>query len=88
MSDRLKRVGRWFAERLKDLFYDPTNTKLDSGRVLGWIAATTLIAAAGWNVHLGREIDLTATGFPGGLTAVLGALVVYMVHDRKNTPQG
>lgn len=76
---------RWIADRLKDLFYDPTNTKLDSGRVLGWIAALNLLGAALWNAHLGKPFDLGVTGFPGGLSAVLGALAIYIINDRKRS---
>ena len=74
---------RWIGARLKDLFYDPTNTKLDVGRVIGVFAALSLIAAAGWNVHLGKEIDLGVTGFPGGFATLLGAAAVYLIKDRQ-----
>lgn len=75
---------RWLAERLKDLFYDPTNTHLDPGRVAAWASIGVLFVAAGWNVHLGKEIDLGATGFPAGLTALLGVAIIYITKDRKN----
>ena len=78
-------VMRWLGERLKDLLYDATNDHLDPGRVLGWIAALSLVWAAAWNMHLGKEIDLGATGFPGGLAALLGALVLYILKDRKQS---
>lgn len=74
---------RWIAERLKDLFYDYTNTHLDPGRVTGWITILSLIGAAVWNIHLGKEIDLGVTGFPGGLAALLGAAVIYIIKDRQ-----
>lgn len=74
MIDRLK---GWF----KDLFYDANNEHLDSGRVIAAWALSSLIGAAFWNMHLHKEIDLSAYGT--GLSLVLGALVAYLYHDRK-----
>lgn len=77
------KVLRWIAERLKDLFYDPSNSYLDPGRVAAWIVILALLGAAGWNIHLHQEIDLSATGFPAGLTALFGATVLYLTKDRN-----
>jgi hypothetical protein len=74
---------RWITERLKDLLYDPTNAHLDPGRVAGWLSILTIIAAAGWNIHLGKEIDLGVSGLPGGLGALLTAAVIYLIKDRQ-----
>lgn len=74
---------RWIAERLKDLLYDPTNTYLDPGRVGAWLMILSLLGAVGWNIHLGKEIDLSATGFPAGLAALFAATVIYLTKDRN-----
>ena len=75
---------RWLADRLKDLFYDPTNTKLDIGRVLGTGALGLLAAATRHNaLDLKQAIDLGPTGLPGGLATVLGAIALYIFHDRQ-----
>lgn len=79
------RFLRWLAERLKDLFYDATNGHLDPGRVTGWIITASVLGAAAWNVHLGKEIDLGVSGYPGGLAALLGALAAYIIYDRKQS---
>lgn len=73
---------RWLGDRLKDLFYDPTNTKLDTGRVAGWLAILSLLGAAAWNAHFHKEIDLAA--FAAGLTTLLGAAAIYLIKDRQN----
>jgi hypothetical protein len=75
------RILRWIADRLKDIFYDATNAHLDIGRCLGYVFALSIIGAAVWNMHLGKEIDLAAFG--GALTAVLGGLQFYIHMDRK-----
>jgi hypothetical protein len=77
------RALRWLSARLKDLLYDPSNCHLDPGRVTGWLTIITIIVAALWNIHLGKEIDLGVTGLPGGLAALLGAAVVYLIKDRQ-----
>jgi hypothetical protein len=71
----------WIAERLKDLFYDATNNHLDNGRCIAYLALVSLIGAAGWNMHLHKEINLAEFG--AGLSGVLTALVIYIYHDRK-----
>lgn len=78
---------RWIGARLKDLFYDPTNTHLDGGRVAGWVTILSLIGAAVWNIHLGKEIDIGPGGFPAGLTMLLGAAAVYLIKDRQQNGQ-
>lgn len=72
---------RWIGERLKDLFYDPTNTKLDTGRVAAWLSIALFVSAVRWNMHLQKpiELDKLATG----LTIILGACVVYLIKDRQ-----
>lgn len=70
-------LKQWF----KDLFYDPTNTHLDSGRCIVALSLSTLISAVAWNMHLHKEINLAELG--AGLSAILGALVAYLYHDRK-----
>lgn len=85
---RLRRLGRWTAERLKDLLYDPTNSHLDPGRAIGWLSALAVVGAAVWNARLGMPIDLGVTGFPGGLATLLGAAAIYIIHDRRNAARG
>lgn len=69
----IKRVGRWLADRAKDLFYSVGNEHLDLARVVGAIFAGLAAFALFWNaLHLGKEIDLAA--FLGGLTALAGGI--------------
>ena len=75
------RVFRWISQRFKDLLYDATNEHLDNGRVIAFVSVVSLIGSASWNMHLHKEIDLSAFGT--GLATVLTALVVYVYHDRK-----
>lgn len=75
------RVFRWIGQRLKDLFYDPTNEHLDSGRCVVASSIATLVGSVVWNMHLHKEINLNELGV--GLAAILTALVVYLYHDRK-----
>jgi hypothetical protein len=79
------RFLRWIAERLKDLLYDPTNAWLDPGRVASWLSILAVVLAAVWNIHLGKEIDLGATGFPAGLAAILTVAIVY-IHKTRQSP--
>jgi hypothetical protein len=72
----------WIGERLKDLFYDPANDHLDSGRCIAWISLATLLSAVVWNMHLHQSINLTELGT--GLSVILTALVVYVFKDRQN----
>lgn len=74
-------VLKWVKERLKDVFYDASNAHLDIGRCLGYLFADAIIGAAIWNMHLGKEINLAEFGT--ALTAVLGGLQLYIIHDRK-----
>jgi hypothetical protein len=82
------KVLRWLSERLKDLFYDATNTYLDPGRVASWLALLSILGAAAWNIHLHKEIDLSATGFPAGLAALLTAVIIYIHKDRQRSTGG
>lgn len=69
----LTRIGRWIADRLKDLFYTVGNEHLDLARVTGAFFAGLAAFALFWNaLHLGKEIDLAA--FLGGLTALAGGI--------------
>lgn len=77
----MKQVWRWITNRLKDLLYDPNNDHLDGGRCIAYLSLFSLIGTAGWNMHLGKEINLSEFGV--GLAAVLTALVVYLHYDRK-----
>lgn len=88
MLDRCKRTGRWIAERLKDLVYDPANNRLDNGRVLAFTATAALLVGEAHNIRLGQAIDLGPGGLGGGLAAVLGAAVVYVYKDRARTGGG
>ena len=74
---------RWIADRLKDLLYDPTNLHLDPGRVAAWLSIALIVTAAIHNAHIHQPIDLGPTGLPGGLAGLLGALVIYLYHDRR-----
>lgn len=80
---RLRRIGRWIVERLKDLFYIAGNDHLDHGRVVAFIALCALIGGEIHNIHLKQPIDLGPAGLGGGLTGVLGALVIYLFKDRQ-----
>jgi hypothetical protein len=77
------KILKWFAARLKDLLYDPSNEHLDNGRCIAALSLLSLVGAAGWNMHLHKEIDLSAFGT--GMSLVLGALVAYLYHDRKQS---
>lgn len=66
---------------IKDLLYDSTNTHLDNGRLIAFLSLGALVIAAGWNMHLHKEINLSEFGT--GMAAILTALVVYVFHDRK-----
>jgi hypothetical protein len=81
--NRCRRIGGWIAERFKDLWYGPGNDHLDSGRVLAWIAVTSLIAGQVQDIYLRQPIDLGPGGLGGGLAAVVGALGVYLFKDRQ-----
>lgn len=73
---------RWLGRRCKDLFYGHGNKHLDLGRVLSFFAVMAPIGAAGWNVSLGKEIDLQAFGL--GIAAVVTACAVLIVaKDRE-----
>lgn len=65
---------KWIGKRLKDLFYGNGNKHLDLGRVLSLFAVMAPLAAAGWNVYLGLEIQLGEFG--GGIAAVVTACAV------------
>lgn len=82
MLNRVTRIGRWIAARLKDLVYGPGNQTLDIGRVIALWSILTLVAAAAWNAYLKKEIDLGPAGLGGGMAAVLGAAVIYIYKDR------
>lgn len=65
----------------KDILYDAKNLHFDIGRFIGLTNNFVLIGAAVWNMHLKQPINLAEFG--AGLSAVLGAIVVYIYHDRK-----
>jgi hypothetical protein len=78
------RPFRFLSDRLKDLLYDPSNTRLDIGRTLGVTAFVLLTLAAKHNaIDLKQPLDLGPTGFPGGLATVLAAASVYIFKDRQ-----
>lgn len=78
------KILTFISDRLKDLLYDPTNTKLDIGRTLGMAAFVLLALAAKHNaIDLKQPLDLGPTGFPGGLATVLAAAGVYIFKDRQ-----
>lgn len=72
---------RWVADRLKDVFYDPTNTHLDPGRLISYVAVGMLLIALRHNMLMKLEIPIDKLG--QGLAVILTALVVYVYHDRK-----
>jgi hypothetical protein len=75
---------RWLGDRFKDLFYDPTNSSLDIGRVFAAGAYGLIAVATHHNaVDLKLAIDLSPTGLPGGLALMSGALATYIWHDRQ-----
>lgn len=77
---------------LVDLFKGPDNQYWDLGRVVAFLAPTSLVASAIWNVMLGLPIDLGPTGFAGGLAAVVTACAALIyAKDRaraENTVAG
>lgn len=73
---------KWIRDRLKDLLYDKDNIHLDNGRCIAALSLFTLVSATGWNMHLGKEINLSELGV--GLSAILTALVIYVFKDRQN----
>ena len=87
----MKRIARWIAERLKDLFYSVGNEHLDLARVTGAFFSGLAAFSLFWNsVKLGLEIDLV--GFLGGLTALAGG-IAFMIASKDwarrkaDTPQ-
>lgn len=75
----MKRVGRVFCKVgsfAGDLFKGPGNVYWDLGRIIAALAVLAPIAAALWNVHLGKEIDLGPGGLSGGIAAILTAAAV------------
>lgn len=81
--NRLRLIGRWLADRLKDLFYTPGNKALDHGRVAAFLCGAMMLGGVINNVMLRQPIDLGPAGLGGGLAAVLGAAVIYMFKDRQ-----
>lgn len=72
----------WLKERLKDIFYDSTNTHLDIGRLIGYQAVVILVGSILWNMHLGKELSIAEVGT--ALVGLLGALQFYIYKDRQN----
>lgn len=83
-----RRVGRWIADRLKDLFYAPGNKKLDNGRLAAFGSFVMVALAVAHNIRVGQPIDLGPTGLLGGLAALLAAVEIYLVRDRKARGDG
>jgi hypothetical protein len=83
MLARCKRVGGWFVERLKDLFYGPGNNHLDWGRLGALFAFGALTAGLVHNMRIHQPIELGPTGLGGGLAAILGALQFYLFKERQ-----
>lgn len=67
----LRKIGRWIADRLKDLFYGPGNGYADLARILAFVGLMAEVGALLWNISLGKEIDLVGLG--GGIAAILTA---------------
>ena len=65
---------KWLGRRFKDLFYSVGNRNLDLGRVLSFFAVMGPLCAAGYNMCLGKEINLQDFGL--GLAAVVTACAV------------
>lgn len=89
--NRILGILRWFAVRLKDLFYGPGNVYLDLGRILATATAVALIGAQVWNIWLGKEIDLGPGGLGGGLAAVITAIAALIaakdIAHSKSRPE-
>lgn len=81
--NRVRSILRWIVERLKDLFYSPGNKRLDNGRVAAFLAFALMIGAVAQNIRIGAAIDVGPAGLGGGLAAVLAAVEIYLVRDRK-----
>lgn len=83
----MRRLGRWIANRLKDLFYGVGNNHLDHGRVAAFVSIAIMIRATFYNMSLGQPIDLGPSGLGGGLAAILTAAVIYMFKERQRSGQ-
>lgn len=69
---RLKKLIRWFSERLKDLFYATGNENLELGRTVTGILTSLVVFSVFWNsLHLGQPIDLS--GLLTGLATFIAA---------------
>jgi hypothetical protein len=75
------KVIHWIIDRLKDVFYDPTNTHLDAGRLIAYSAVAMIAVALKHNMLMKLEIPIDKLG--QGLAVILTALVIYVYHDRK-----
>lgn len=68
----VKRVIRWFGERLKDLFYATGNQHAELGRVVTGILTSLVVFSVWWNsVKLGQAIPIgeLLTGLAAFVTA-------------------
>lgn len=84
----MKRIQRMFAAIgtfVADLFKGPGNAYWDLGRILGFLAPTSLILTAIWNMHLGKDIDLGPGGFAGGMSAVLTAVALFILAKDRSS---
>lgn len=79
----MRKLWGWIVRRLKDLFYGPGNNTLDHGRCVAFGAFVLMLAATVQNIRIGAAIDLGPAGLGGGLAAVLAAVEIYLVRDRK-----
>jgi hypothetical protein len=83
---RLRKIGRWIAERSRDLWYGPGNLHAELGRVLATLAILTEVGGALWNMlKMHQAIDLSALGL--GLAGILTASAGYLVAKAWSTTQ-
>ncbi len=79
----------WVGSVIADLFKGPGNHYWDLGRILAFLGTATMAAGVGWNVHLGKPIDLGPGGLGGGLAAIYTAAGIYLAAkawERQNQP--
>jgi len=75
---QFRRILRWIATRLKDVFYDTDNEHLDGARVIAYVAILSELWAVKHNMQLKQPIDLGPGGLGGGLTGILGAAAGFL----------
>lgn len=82
----LRSIGRWIADRLKDLLYGDSNAHAELGRVVVAMSGLLMGLATAWNaLVLHKEIDLAALG--GGLSGIIASGAVLIGAKAWSTTQ-